>query len=143
MMGDKKMIYPLRKHSKGFTLIELMIALVIISIIAAIAIPAYTEQITRTRRTDGKIGLLNMSANMERFFSENNTYVGATIANLGILATSPEGYYNLSITAQTATTFGISAAPDAGGPQAGDTTCGTLTLTSTGIQGPTPDVCWR
>lgn len=130
-----------RLNSKGFTLIELMITIVIIGILAAIAYPSYLDQLRKTRRSDAHAALLNMAAHMEHYFTEKNTYIGATPANIGVSATSGEGYYRLSISNLNTTTYTLNAAPIAGGPQANDT-CGTLTLTHTNIKGPNPDTCW-
>lgn len=130
------------KNLKGFTLIELMIAVAIVAILAAIAYPAYNEQVTKARRSDAHAALMNTAALMEHYYTENNSYVGASVANIGASATSPEGYYNMTVGNITSTSYTLSATPVAGGPQAGDTTCGTLTLTSTNIKGPNPAACW-
>lgn len=129
------------KTQRGFSLIELMIAVAIVAILAAIAYPAYNEQVTRARRSDAHSALLNMAALMEHYYTENNTYVGANApSDIGGSATSPEGHYNLSISNVTATTYTLNAAPT--GAQADDTTCGTLTLTNTNVKGPNPGTCW-
>jgi type IV pilus assembly protein PilE len=128
---------------KGFSLIELMIAVAIVAILAAIAYPAYNDQVTKARRSDAHSALLNMSALMEHYYTENNTYVGANSASdIGGSATSPEGHYNMTISNVTATTYTLTATPDPSGAQASDTTCGALTITSTNVKGPTPATCW-
>lgn len=127
-----------RKNS-GFNLIELMIVVTIVGILAAIAFPAYQEHMMKSRRSDGQSALMNMAALMEHYYTENNTYVGATPANLGITATSQEGYYNLTITSATATAFTLTATPT--GAQATDS-CGALTITNTNVKGPNPSTCW-
>jgi len=126
---------------KGFTLMELMITVVVVGILAAIAYPAYTDYLNRTRRADGKAALLNLANYMEHYYTENNGYTGATLASVGYTGTtSQEGYYNLSISALTNTSYTLTATPT--GVQAGDTTCGALTLTNTNVKGPTAD-CWQ
>lgn len=132
-----------KRYLRGFNLIELIIVATIIGILAAIAYPAYQEHIIRSRRADGQTALMNMAALMEHYYTENNTYIGANPTTLGITNTSQEGYYTVSVSAATATTYTLNAAPVAGGPQASDTTCGTLTLTNTNVKGPTPDTCWK
>lgn len=126
---------------KGFSLIELVAVVAIIGILAAIAYPAYQDQIRKTRRSDAHTGLLNLATLMEHYYTENNTYAGATLANVGSGATTPEGYYNLSIGNLSATTYTLSAAPVAGTDQASDS-CGTLTITQANVKGPTPNTCW-
>ncbi len=120
---------------RGFTLIELVIVMVIIGILIAVAVPSYNSYIQASRRADGKAALLNLAAQMERYFTTNNTYVGATLANIGSSATSPSGYYNLSITSATASNYTIQAAPT--GAQASDSLCSTLTLNQLGQKGDT------
>ncbi len=130
----------MRKKISGFTLIEVMIVVVIMGVLVAIAYPAYTNHMLRARRADGQAALLNLSALMESYFTENNTYVGATPAALGITTASQQGYYNVSVTSATATSYTITAAPQ--GVQTADTTCGSLTLTNTNVKGPNPSTCW-
>jgi type IV pilus assembly protein PilE len=140
-------------QQKGFTLIELMIAVAIIGILAAIAYPNYTEGVRKSRRADAKGALLGLSNAMERRFTETNSYVGAagttaTPADTGTPriypAQSPvDGgtkYYNLTINAADAVSYTLYAAPittAASGvstAQANDK-CGTLTLSNTGVKG--------
>ncbi len=63
-----------RPRSRGFTLIELMIAVAIIAILSAVAIPIYTDYITRSRLVDASTGLATMRAQMERYYQDNRTY---------------------------------------------------------------------
>ena len=61
----------------GFTLIELMIAVAIIGILAAVAIPQYRDYVTRSRLADASSGLTTMRAQMERYYQDNRTYANA------------------------------------------------------------------
>lgn len=128
----------LRLHT-GFTLIELMIVVAIVGILAAIAYPSYTEQVRQSRRSDCEGALTGLASAMERYFTVNNTYVGAAVGAGGIFPNQcpidgNTAYYTLQIPSATATGFTLQAART--GPQSGDK-CGTLTLTSTGQKGVT------
>ena len=77
------------KRSRGFTLIELMIVIGIVAILAAIAIPSYTDYVRRGRITEAVSTLAGMRVKMEQYFQDNRSYAGAcqlapplTIANL-------------------------------------------------------------
>lgn len=90
----------------GFSLIELMIAVAILAIIAAIAIPSYTSYVDRGKRAEARAALLDIAARQERFYSNNRQYTAklggsADSLNLpGCTATncsSENGYYTLSV----------------------------------------------
>ncbi|PYC28119.1 pilus assembly protein PilE [Aquipseudomonas alcaligenes] len=138
-------------RQSGFTLIELMIAVVVVGILAAIAIPNYTEYLTRSSRSEGHALLSEAAARQERFFAQNNRYVtsGADINLLalrntsGTVVRSENGYYELSVS---------SVAGDGGytltaTQRFGDTGCGNLTLNAIGDKGRTGtkplDQCWK
>lgn len=62
------------KRANGFTLIEVMIVLAILAVLTAIAYPNYADYITRTRRIEGQIALIEAIQQQERFYTTNNTY---------------------------------------------------------------------
>ena len=66
--------------SKGFTLIELMIVVVIIGILAAVAVPAYFNHILRSRQADAYHNLLDIKAAQEVVYSLENNYATASTA---------------------------------------------------------------
>lgn len=66
-----------RRRSGGFTLIELMITVVIISILASIAVPSYNDYVTRSRIAEATAALAAKRVRMEAFFDNNRTYAGA------------------------------------------------------------------
>ena len=69
------------RQNRGFTLIELMIVVAIIAVLAGIAIPNYSEYVTRSKVMEAVSGLSDMRVRMEQFFQDNRTYVGTAVAN--------------------------------------------------------------
>ena len=67
---------PLRNKppASGFTLIEVMITVAVIAIIAAVALPAYFDYVTRSRLVEGRANLADMRTRMEQFFLDNRRY---------------------------------------------------------------------
>lgn len=116
--------------SSGFTLIELMIAVAVVGIIAAIALPSYKEQVNKSRRADGKALLSNMTQQLERCYSKFGRYnSGCSVAN-NTAQTSEDGYYIVTPTGITATTYSLTAVAQSA--QKEDKICADLTLDQTG-----------
>jgi type IV pilus assembly protein PilE len=140
------------KKSSGFTLVELIVAMVIAAILAAVAIPAYSNYVRKARRTEVKTALLDLASLEERYFSVNNSYTTSATA-LSYAAwpvTLPSGYYVVAqpvvvaATTNAAATYTLSATVT--GDQTKDTQCQSFTLNSAGSQAATPDApgtCWR
>ncbi|MEF8721243.1 MAG: prepilin-type N-terminal cleavage/methylation domain-containing protein [Candidatus Accumulibacter delftensis] len=64
------------KRHAGFTLIEIMMVVIIIGILAAIAVPSYSDYLIRSRITQATAGLSERRVRMEQFFQDNHTYFG-------------------------------------------------------------------
>lgn len=134
----------MKTRDTGFTLIELMIAVAIVGILSAIALPAYNSYVIKGKRSQAKAVMLNLSMNEERYYTNNNAYYPASgVAWTAAPTAEPQGWpnfagtnmssrtYDLSVV-DTATTYTITATPSNG---FSDTQCGALTLDSTGVKG--------
>ena len=123
----------------GFSLIELMIAVGIVGILTAIAIPSYSAYVKRANRTDATRSLSATAQALERCYSQTFLYTGCPGAPVGTQA-SPQGKYNVTIAIPDTTTPGappasyfISAVPLAPSQQ-GDTACQLFTLNTINTQ---------
>jgi type IV pilus assembly protein PilA len=76
------------QSEKGFTLIELLVVILIIGILAAIAIPAFLGQRARAQDSAGKSAVREAATAMETYFTDNQSYDGATKAKLQDIETS-------------------------------------------------------
>lgn len=126
--------------SKGFTLIELMIVILIIGIIAAIALPAYQNYAKQARRADAKTSLFEVQLAQEKYRANNPNY----ISDMTLLGydnadnnDSKDGYYIVDVAVDNATSnaeYTITATIDSTSPQAGDS-CGSFIYKQDDIDG--------
>ena len=141
----------------GFSLTELMVVVVIASILAAIAIPSYTSQVRKSRRTDAKTALIDLASREERFLSLNNQYsndaaaLGYGAAGTAFPQVVGSGYYQVGavvVAPGPAANPTYTLTATAIGTQVSDTKCRTFTLTSAGAQtaadsgGGAQNDCW-
>ena len=149
---------------RGFTLIELMMVLALISMLAAVAIPSYQESVRKSRRAEVRAQLLEVAQYLQRFYSHNDSFAttkaGAAVTIPSELAMAPRNAapgsqsYDISFATPAAgainpglASFKIQAVRKAGGPMDGDK-CGDFTLENTGARGllnasDTAANCWR
>jgi type IV pilus assembly protein PilE len=117
-------------RSRGFTILELMIVLIVIGVLVALAYPSYVDYIRKARRGEAQQLLMNWSVNQEIWRSNNAEY--ATTAQL---PAPTHDNYTFSLPARSPTAFTLKAV--ASGDQAADhakdgTACSTLNLNSAG-----------
>ncbi|TXH94674.1 MAG: type IV pilin protein [Rheinheimera sp.] len=140
----------MQSEQRGFSLMELMVAVAVAGILLAVAVPSYQNYLNGNRRAVAGACLVELSQFMERVYTTSMVYnlnngvataLPATTCQQTLNATYT---FDLSVAAQSYT---ISAAPK--GAQSGDTACGTLTINEAGVRSAagdsTPDQikkCW-
>lgn len=116
----------------GFTFIELLIALIIIGILVTIAYPSYLRFIQKSRRAEALATLIQDQIILERCFSQNFSYAAACSAIPTFPQITPEGFYSINLSNQTAMTYTMTATPQ--GNQASDTKCASISVNQANIK---------
>lgn len=130
-----------RRKQSGFTLIELMIAVAVVGILAAIAYPSYQEHVRQTRRAEVATVLLENAQLLERHFTRNGAYDAGSV---GLSAQSPASgtaVYTIAATLGS-NTYALTATAVVGGIMAGDA-CAIYTFNQVGQRTPADVKCWR
>ncbi len=159
------------RQQDGMTIIELLIVIVIVSLLAAVAVPSYRDYVIRTNRTVAKAALQELLTRQESYAADHKGYA-TSFARLGIGSATTTVYvtsdnrisdsstgalYTLTLTgnanaascgaggAATALAFRLDAAPVATQP---DAKCGTICVSSAGERGSSIGAaaatnCWR
>ena len=129
------------KYMRGVTLLELMIVVVIIGILTAIAYPSYRQFVERAKRTEARALLLKIAVDQERFYLQNNTFGDMADLQYDEPQITDSEAYSVTITANTASDFSVTATYQLGGEEADK--CLTFTLDGRGTKtsGPYTD-CW-
>ena len=132
----------MKKNNYGFTLVELLITVAILSIIAAIAIPNYQNTVRRSNRADAKAALNTLANELARYrAADSNRSYTTDMAEFSLssavstAATSESGHYSVAISAGgagIANSYSITATHT--GTQVADTDCKTFTITSAGVR---------
>ena len=135
-----------QETNRGFTLIEIMIAVAIVGILASFAYSSYQDQVLRSNRADAKSALNDASQRLQRCFTLYNDYTHDDCQvhdDLDSGIESSDGLYEISFQGTpAATTYTLIATPIQA-PQTNDTDCdgaNKMTLAQTGRR--EPEACW-
>lgn len=127
--------------ASGFTLVELIVVMAVVAILAAIAIPSYSQYVLRNNRAQAQVVMSQVASLQQQYLLNRRQY--GSLADLG--ATVPAdvaAHYNVTVAtdlpAVGSPTFTLTATPIGG--QASDR-CGTMTLDQAGAKTPASG-CW-
>lgn len=146
----------MRTHA-GFTLIEIVIVLLVVALLAAFAIPSYKNSVIKSKRAEGRVALMKLMQQQERYYSLHTRYLPFSALSTGEHERQFKWY---SGTATSSSAYEISAETcDGKGPRHcirllaypgtarvdtsyRDPVCGTLGLNSRGEKTAAADDCW-
>ena len=111
-------------RQRGFNLVELLVAVAIVAILAAIAYPSYQQQVRSARRSEMQAELMALAQRMERLYTETGCYNPGGEGDCGSPASPSIGtasdYYEVAFSGLAAGSFTLQATPKTDGPQSAD-----------------------
>jgi type IV pilus assembly protein PilE len=138
----------LGQRARGFTLIEVLVVVAIVGILAAIALPSYSDYVRRSKIIEATRGLSDFRTRMEQYFLDNRTYVGGCAGAGAIKAKVQANVKTFTFTcptetavAYTLTATGV-AAEGMGSYVYTVTQADVRATTGTGPWGKTSGTCW-
>ena len=129
----------LRRAARGFTLIEILIALSMAGVLSSVAVPTFQSQLQKARRADALVTMMQVQLAQSRWRANGTGY--ATLAQIGVSSVSSAGHYSLALSSDSDDHYEVLAA--ATGAQAGDRLCRNMLLRVNGanvVQASGPDV---
>ena len=111
----------------GFSLIELMIAVAVIGLLLAIALPSFIDSVRKGRRSEAFSAINAVQQAQERWRANHSTYA-SSLSDVGVAATTTNGYYTIAIddtvgATSFATSYTVIATGVSGKTQADDGDC--------------------
>jgi type IV pilus assembly protein PilE len=138
--------------TRGFTLLELLVVLVLVSVVAALALPGFRQQMARVHRTEAMTALLQLQSAEEKFYLRHSAYTAnildAPPMGLGMPTVTSSNKYVLSVAvADDGQSFIATASPTPTGGQDADLECLAFSIDARGrraVSG-TRDAkhCWK
>ncbi len=133
----------MRRYTRGFTLMELIIVVVIVGILTAIAYPNYQLFVARAKRNEAKAALLKIAINQEKYYLQNSNFT-LDMTQLSF-STDPfvtdSGTYSVTVAAADASNFLAVATYQNADSEAGK--CLTFKIDGRGTKSSAPDTdCW-
>ena len=129
------------RHAPGFTLIELMIAVAIVALLAAVTLPSFLDSLRKSKRTEAFAAISAVQQAQERWRSNNPSYSDNLTAapdadppGLGLSADTSGGLYTVSISGVSSSGYTVAAVAVSGKSQASDGDCARLAARVTGGQ---------
>lgn len=142
-------LHPPTRSANGFTLIELMVTIAIVAILAAIALPSYSDYIKRGKLTEATNALTDYRVHMEQSYQDNRQYGTGTTCAVTLPTTTENFTYTCAVTgAGTLQTYTATATGNSGTPVASfvykidEKANRTTTSVPTGGWGTVPAPCW-
>jgi len=124
------------RNSKGFTLVELMVVVIIVLVLAGIAVPVYIHYIQEGKKSEAYAVIDSIVSGALVYFQKNDTYAGGTLANwLAADDVSNAAYFTYELSGQGVAGFVATATVTGGWGPAG----GTVVWTQTGASAPAGD----
>ena len=124
---------------RGFTLIELVIACVIVAILAAIALPSYASYMRKSVRADAQAFIADAANRQQQYLGDRRAYASSLSALKVAAPASLAGKFSFSIAASDGPPPSFTITGTATGAQTHDQ-CPVLTIDSAGNR--TPASCW-
>lgn len=116
---------PSSRRSRGFSLIELMVAVVVVGILASLAYPSFMGSIRKGRRAEAFAALTAVQQAQERWRANNSTYANS-LSLLALPSTTAGGLYGIALANTGATGYEVIATGSSGGSQYDDGGCAKL-----------------
>lgn len=139
LINDSGINYSTKNY--GFNLIELLIAVAIVAILAAVVYPSYVGSVAESNRTEAQRELLRIANLQEQFYIDFRRYTN-DMSDLGLGADpfiTDQGNYSIDATINQST-FTLTATAT-GNQKTNDASCQLLTVDETGQK--SPSTCWE